>query len=804
MHDAQGKQGGGTSRRGVGRRAGVVLVFVLGASGCLSGDDLAEAVGQRGSALTIGPERDVDAPDLLPAAGDQAVAMLVRSGDGYLALWTDDREWFGLKSNRVNHPPELPQVYAARVAADGTVLDPLGIPVTQHLEEFFIQDAVCSDDGFCLLIGNLGLVDSVLSAVRIADGQVLDPHPFPLAGISGFRASIAWDGAEFRLVWDGRGSGVLSASIDRDGRVGDLVPVTEPGDPGPFYDSRIACEGARCLIVHRRDIELKIVGRVMDRSGPASPEFLITAEFQSTFPGVPRPVWDGARYWITYPVHPPEETHLAVQAARISSDGVLLDPSGIEVARDAGNAVINHDGTTAVVLFFALVGDRLVRHGARVTDDGVVLEPGGVPLFPASSGEHVWAGMTLACQVGECLAFWERRLGVERNLAGGRLQGLTELDPGGIDITRSPAAEALPSAVFSAGRYLAVWRDSRVFTQEPTTTALRGAFFSPGMDTSIPVEVGRASDLGACVTKTALAASTSSFLVTWAEECSFQHGNIHAQVLDADGRDLGSTFAVDATSRPELRPSVASAGDQYLVVYDRLTRRWSVEARRYSASGAPLDAARFTIAYDASFPAVAFDGTNYLVVYQVPRSVTVQRKDLAITHVSPAGVILDPPQTRIVELNARDEAHSVACGGGMCLVAWRSGTTEIRALRLSLDGTVVDPDGFVVGPADGLLPATSVAFDGEDFVVGWRMMNGDVRAALVSRDGVVQPPGAFVVTPGAGPPKGLSVVSDGAGHRVVLYDRMDLSPAYRIRRVRARAIEGAPGSVATPAVAPGP
>jgi hypothetical protein len=99
-----------------------------------------------------------------------------------------------------------------------------------------------------------------------------------------------------------------------------------------------------------------------------------------------------------------------------------------------------------------------------------------------------------------------------------------------------------------------------------------------------------------------------------------------------------------------------------------------------------------------------------------------------------------------------------------------------------------------VGPADGLLPVTAVTYDGQDFLVSWRMMNGDVRAALVSPEGTVLPPGAFVVAPDTGPPTGLSVVSDGAGHRVVLYDRTDLSPDYRVRRVRYRVIEGAPGS----------
>jgi hypothetical protein len=773
--------------------AGTVALFLLGVSGCLSGGDV-EGVGHRDVALAVGPERDVDAPDLLPAAGDQTVPMLVRSGDGYLAVWRDDREWFGLKSNRGSPPsiPEWPQTYAARIAADGAVLDPLGIPVTQRLEAFVPEDVACSDDGFCLVIGVLDPPAFIPAAVRIADGQVLDPRPVPMGEFIGLWQSIAWDGTEFRLTWTG--GGIFTTSVDREGRAGVPIPIAEPGDPDVLTNSRIACQGERCLIMYRRynlsTFVATIVGRLVDRSGLASPEFSVTDDFQSTSAGTPLPMWDGTRYWITYPTFPEGATRYSALVARIASDGTFLDPGGIEVARDASPALMSHDGNTALLLFSTAANGGSV---ARVTGDGVLLDPGGVPLFPPRPGTF----STFTCRGEECFSLSEQWSGSERNLYGSRLQGKTVLDPQGIEITRSPPAEMRASAAFSAGRYLAVWRDSRLLAQPPTS-ALRGAFFSPDTGTSTPIEVGRGSTHGRCAVTTGLVASASSYLAVWADECLFRHSDIYAQVLDADGRDVGPVIAVDATSQPELRPSVASAGDQYLVVYDRTTHLSSIYGRRYSASGAPLDAARFFIAPDASVPAVAFDGTNYLVVYQTRHSSTVQSKDLVVTRVSPAGILLDPWQTRIVQRTPRDEAQSVACGGGMCVVAWRSGTTEIRALRLSLDGTILDPDGFVVGAADGLLPVTAVTYDGEDFLISWRMMKGDVRAALVSREGAVRPPGAFVVAPDTGAPTGLSVASDGAGHRVVLYDRADLSPAYRVRRVRARVIEGPPGSAFAP------
>lgn len=544
------------------------VLFLLGPSGCLSEGD-AEEVGHRDVALAVGPERDVDAPDLLSAAGDQMFPALVRSGDGYLAVWRDDREWFGLKSNRGRPPsiPEWPQVYAARIAADGAVLDPLGIPVTQRLEPFVIEDVACTDDGFCLLVGVLDPPTFIPAAVRVADGQVLDPRPVPLFGdldvAPGLHQSVAWDGTEFRLTGMGAGSGVFTASVDRDGRASIPVPFGEPGDPGPFYDPQIACEGERCLIMYLRDTTpLKIAGRLMDRSGPAGPEFLVTDDFQTTHTGTPVPLWDGTRYWITYPTFPEGATRHSALVARIASDGTFLDPGGIEVASEASPALMSHDGNTAILLFSSAANGGSV---ARVTGDGVVLDPGGVPLFPPRPGTF----SAFACRGEECFSLSERWSGGERNLYGSRLQGKTVLDPEGVEITRSPPAEIRASAVFSAGRYLAVWRDSRLLTQPQPTSALRGAFFSPGTGTSIPVEVGRGSVQGRCAVTTGLAASASSFMAVWADECLFRHSDIYAQVLDAEGRDVGPVLAVDDTSQPELHPSVASAGDQYLVVYER-------------------------------------------------------------------------------------------------------------------------------------------------------------------------------------------------------------------------------------------
>jgi hypothetical protein len=102
----------------------------------------------------------------------------------------------------------------------------------------------------------------------------------------------------------------------------------------------------------------------------------------------------------------------------------------------------------------------------------------------------------------------------------------------------------------------------------------------------------------------------------------------------------------------------------------------------------------------------------------------------------------DHPQgIAIATDDRREQEQSMACGGGVCLVAWRRGTptgtrSVILASRLAPDGTVLDPAGFEVGPPN-LHGGTAVAFTGQSFVVAWRQGQGEIRGAEVGLDGTL-------------------------------------------------------------------
>jgi hypothetical protein len=293
------------------------------------------------------------------------------------------------------------------------------------------------------------------------------------------------------------------------------------------------------------------------------------------------------------------------------------------------------------------------------------------------------------------------------------------------------------------------------------------------------------------------AASTSSYLVAWSAAQIPAQPHVFGEVLGPNGEPIRRSFTIQRTNRPESHPSAASSGDGFFVVWERLDLHAvrAIRASRFDASGTPLPPEQFLVATGGFLPAAAFDGTSYLVVWQRPKSAADSRRDLAATRVTQAGDVLDPAGIVIADGTPVDHAQSVACGEGVCLVAWHAGG-EVRALRIAPDGTVLDPGGILLARNSKSVPTTSVAFDGAAFLVGWQTRSGDMRGAEVSPDGLVTEP-EFVIAHESTPLENPVVASDGAGHRFALYDRFDPSAGYNIRRARARVL-GAPRSI-TPA-----
>jgi hypothetical protein len=168
-----------------------------------------------------------------------------------------------------------------------------------------------------------------------------------------------------------------------------------------------------------------------------------------------------------------------------------------------------------------------------------------------------------------------------------------------------------------------------------------------------------------------------------------------------------------------------------------------VRALTYPPTSQGVDAPVLGPAFSASRAQAAFDGQNFLVVWEDNRG---PRSDVVAARVSAQGALLDPENLMLPVSTATSErfAPSVAYGGGVYLLVWEERTSsvlnpDVRAVRMGPDGRALGSVFFVSRNPCGDCSYPRAAFDGTGFAVVWQngTTSGYVEGARVSTGGAV-------------------------------------------------------------------
>lgn len=149
-------------------------------------------------------------------------------------------------------------------------------------------------------------------------------------------------------------------------------------------------------------------------------------------------------------------------------------------------------------------------------------------------------------------------------------------------------------------------------------------------------------------------------------------------------------------------------------------------------------------------PSVAFDGTNFLVVWEDERINT--QRDIFGARVSLQGEILDPIGIPICSSEGEQSCVNVAWGGQNYLVVWqdwRNGNWAIYGARVNPDGNVLDPNGFFIAGGSEGVPYPAVVSDGTNFFVVWsddRSGTSDIYGTRVTPLGEVLDPQGILIS----------------------------------------------------------
>jgi len=156
-------------------------------------------------------------------------------------------------------------------------------------------------------------------------------------------------------------------------------------------------------------------------------------------------------------------------------------------------------------------------------------------------------------------------------------------------------------------------------------------------------------------------------------------------------------------------------------------------------------------------PVVAWDGRHYLVVWQSNRQ-DLDDYNVFGARISPDGRVLDPKGFVISTAPSNQLFLDLAWGREEYLAVWqdlRSRTRwEIYGARIRSDGTVLDAQGISIAVGERNHRHPQVAWDGTNFLVVWmeenRANGWDVAGARISPDGTVLDRERILIATGPG------------------------------------------------------
>jgi MYXO-CTERM domain-containing protein len=398
--------------------------------------------------------------------------------------------------------------------------------------------------------------------------------------------------------------------------------------------------------------------------------------------------------------------------------------SGVDVAFGGGVYLVtwtHYGGSTTDYDVFA----------ARVrASDGALLDLGSIAIS-ATSGFEGYS--SVASSGGEFLVVWMtsgKLLGVRVRASDGQV-----LDSAPRSIAAAPAAVRASASSFDGTNYFVVWEDRRASGPTSTTYDIYGARVRASDGVALD-----GSGIPLCViagdqSLPQVAFDGERFLVVWEDARTLGTDIYGARVRASDAGVLDpGGFAISNTVQYQHSPSVAFDGVQFLVVWEdgRNDTTGSNSdvfgARVRGANGVVLDVAGIPIAVDAAAdqgtPAIASNGRGSLVAW-------THRTASAGYDVYSARVGSDGAVTQTAAINATPDSTQqvpeLATNGSDYLVAWldqRASRDEVYAARVrGSDGVVLDSAGLLVSTDVNDQEFPSVAQGGGTYLVAW----GDLR-----------------------------------------------------------------------------
>ena len=243
-----------------------------------------------------------------------------------------------------------------------------------------------------------------------------------------------------------------------------------------------------------------------------------------------------------------------------------------------------------------------------------------------------------------------------------------------------------------------------------------------------------------------------NFFVVWEDRRSGVRWDLYGTWVTADGQVTvpdGFPIATGRLTNDYVSPCLSFDGENYLVVWQgkRLSRIYNLYFTRISIEGEILDDRPVPISpslRDQASPSVAFDGENYMVVWQDKRSGTFW--DIYGARISPDGEVIDrkaiPISIEKRESGGNRWKPDISWNGAFYYLVWVNandlGQGALQGKRIGPTGEIYDLFGFVLQDNNETAQTfPAIAWDGQDHLLIWedsREGNNQIYGISIAAD----------------------------------------------------------------------
>lgn len=335
------------------------------------------------------------------------------------------------------------------------------------------------------------------------------------------------------------------------------------------------------------------------------------------------------------------------------------------------------------------------------------------------------------------------RVHYHRNFTGSR-EGEFLIDTS-VAYVSALEGQGSPSVAFDGTNYLVVWQDSRNGSYDIYGTRIK-------QDGVILDSAGFAVSSDPYNQKCpAIAFDGTNYLVVWEDYRNSNHADIYGTRISQEGVVLDADdIAISIDTSWRCSPSVGFNGIYYLVVWNDFRNGPSdIYGARIDQSGVVLDSLGFAISTDVwclASPAITSDNTNYLVVWQDARSGSY---DIYGARIDQSEVVLDTLGIPISVCPSDEQYPAVAFDGSNYLVVWSNG--DIYGARVSQTGILLDTVGIAISTEPNSQSEPCISFDGVNYLIAWQdnrysSLYTDIYGARVTPAGVVLDSDGIVIS----------------------------------------------------------